>query len=988
MKKQILPSKCCLSKLSIDYKHEIHSNQTSFYFFLAFLPPTKLRYTSLPVDTSQGRQMNLPWKSSKGDGGQLSNKFSNTKSTSSKHKMDKYFSIDDNRECIAMFFRFINDEVKKVHLKGIILFCIENDINWLVTLSEGSQYIVPKLLEQCSPDCIVYMDSYAMTKLARGVLKPMSAILGGQLKLEGDTNIFGEFSSILRSSVKAMMEHNKTNFNLDVSILKTYSQADDEKTKNHGGGGGGGGGSGSRHTEYVIRSIDRIGGNYWETPHRFSDFVNFRKILKDSGYLNLPDLPRKHIIQSSISPNVVRRRMEDLALFLQLVIIQIGSSEPHVVNFLGAYLSSNIQTTILQEHHDDHDMVSPGGIGDTDDRGEGGGNGEDIDRFPSSIDETLKMKHALKVAQEHVEYYVHEIQRKPSISSVPFYSGSFSVDHNHTSAMINDTTKSTISARDGLTSQLSSTLNYSSLSISSSSNSGRTNIVRNEIFQLKKRIESLESGSGDGKSYSSSMASLFLHLLPRVTLWGTILSLILGITIPLLLSSSQRIIMNYSHFFESGVTLFLLLRTFSAVVTYLFSCIMILFIVSMPYSRLAAAVGLGIYLLYPLLSPFLLMLLEIFHLLIHGDSVSLFSSSTPLCGIGVYLADQALCSYSPTRILITSLSFISYQILIRKGSLILLAIWLTSIPINYSIHTMKNFGVKVFPPHPLTTLFKYIMIIERLFTIYTPIATVVSAYIYLTLFLKVFGYATPSLLTGTNNTTTTDSHTNKSFPTSDANHRQFNDSNKNLTASAYHALDRVLAEYVLNEICSLQSIFIKMGQYIASRPDLVSSLWSTTLSKLHDNCPTSSSLYVKTLVETCLTHTKNKDEKYSTRHKIYYQKKKLRSLDELFESFDMKPIASGCIGQYHQATMIIDQQLYDVIVKVQHPTIETLFDIDMSALKAIVTVATKFYSKWTVSLLTHTAFLPSLSHSLCLSPLSVSLYLSFSSLLSFLHSSP
>jgi predicted unusual protein kinase regulating ubiquinone biosynthesis (AarF/ABC1/UbiB family) len=271
---------------------------------------------------------------------------------------------------------------------------------------------------------------------------------------------------------------------------------------------------------------------------------------------------------------------------------------------------------------------------------------------------------------------------------------------------------------------------------------------------------------------------------------------------------------------------------------------------------------------------------------------------------------------------------------------------LASIPINYSIHTMKNFGVKVFPPHPLTSLFKYIMIIERLFTIYTPIATVVSAYIYLTLFLKVFGYATPSLLTGTNTATSGSTKTSKA--SSDSNQRQFNDSNKNLTASAYHALDRVLAEYVLTEICSLQSIFIKMGQYVASRPDLVSSLWATTLSQLHDNCPISSSLYVKTIVETCLTLTKNKDDSQTRQKKLSYQKKKLRSLDELFESFDMKPIASGCIAQYHQATMVIDQQLYEVVVKVQHPTIETLFEIDMSALKAIVTIATKFYSKWTV----------------------------------------
>jgi hypothetical protein len=900
--------------------------------------------------------------------------------------LDRLFSIDDNRECIAMFFKFLNNEILKQQKEegqnkegegqvqenghhrhgyhGVTLFCIENDINYLLT-SNGCQYIVTQLIEQLTspPHCVVIMDSYIMTKLARGLLKPMSAILGGQLKIEGDIKVFGELTPLLRASVKAMMEHNKTNFNLDVSILRTYVKSDDGN---------------NRHTEYVIRSIDRIGGNYWETPHRFSDFIQFRKVLKDSGFQNLPDLPRKHLIHSSVHPTVVRRRMEDLALFLQLIIIQIGSSDPHVVNFLGAYLSGTTQTisqltipsSLKKSGDTNHDNSSTGenedemGDGDDDDN-------ESFHNGLSSVDDALKMKHALKVAQEHAEFYVHETHRKPSIVSSSFYSASFSLE-NHSKSV-----DKTSTAGVGYPVNLASTLTYSSPSPSTANNS-RTNTVRDEIFQLKRRIDTLESQAGDGKSLSSYLASSCLHFIPRVTLWGTIFSLVLGFALPLLLSSSNRISVSFSHLREDFTLIaiaYILSSSMLSILTYLFSFVMITFIISMPYSRLAATVSIVLYLLSPLLSPSLSLLFQIINNLLQAD-LPVHHSSPQLCGIGVYLPDQDLCSYSPTRIILTSSCFILLQIIRRNGFIELLLSWLISIPINYSLHTMKNFGVKVFPSHPLTSLLKYIMIIERLFTIYTPIATVVSAYIYLTIFLKLFGYAAPSLISGTTNSSSQTS----TFP--DKKQRQFNDSNRNLTSSAYHALDRVLAEYVLNEICSLQSIFIKLGQYVAGRPDLVSSLWSDILSKLHDSCPVSSSLYIKTIVETCLTATKTRDEKLcshssdSSKPKLYYQKKKLRSLDELFESFEMKPIVSGCIAQYHQATMIIDGQLYEVVVKVQHPTIETLFEIDMSALTTIVTIATKFYSKWKVS---YSLSLLCLSpHVLPLSSFSLLCYLSLS----------
>lgn len=159
--------------------------------------------------------MNLPWKSN-----DIKHKKYSSSSSLYKNKNEIFFSLEDNRECITIFFKYVNEECKKSENKRKFLFCISQDINWIVNLNEGAEFILLKSLEkqQILFDCVITIDSYSMTKLARGVLKPMSAILGGQLKIDGNTDTFGELTPVLKSSVKLMMEYNKTNFNLDVSF--------------------------------------------------------------------------------------------------------------------------------------------------------------------------------------------------------------------------------------------------------------------------------------------------------------------------------------------------------------------------------------------------------------------------------------------------------------------------------------------------------------------------------------------------------------------------------------------------------------------------------------------------------------------------------------------------------------------------------------------------------------------------------------------------
>jgi len=174
--------------------------------------------------------------------------------------------------------------------------------------------------------------------------------------------------------------------------------------------------------------------------------------------------------------------------------------------------------------------------------------------------------------------------------------------------------------------------------------------------------------------------------------------------------------------------------------------------------------------------------------------------------------------------------------------------------------------------------------------------------------------------------------------------------------SVYTALDSVMAPFIAYEIGQLRSIFVKFAQYLGARSDVVSSVWTDSLSKLQDACPNSSAEYV--------------------RHVIESEFKK--PLEELFVSFDMQPIASASIAQVHTATIsrssgldlfnqISDHNATDpnfdmhhtnhsikrddsgslaVIVKVQHEDVKEIMTADMVIAIHIAKIATRFDSRW------------------------------------------
>lgn len=123
----------------------------------------------------------------------------------------------------------------------------------------------------------------------------------------------------------------------------------------------------------------------------------------------------------------------------------------------------------------------------------------------------------------------------------------------------------------------------------------------------------------------------------------------------------------------------------------------------------------------------------------------------------------------------------------------------------------------------------------------------------------------------------------------------------------YAKADTWLAPWVCRRFVSLRSVFVKFGQYIGGRTDMVPPDWASSLSLLHDQLPPCPPSYV--------------------RQAITVQFKK--SFSTLFSSFDFSPLASASVAQVHRATLRGSGQ--EVVVKVQHQGIEALMNNDMKA---------------------------------------------------------
>lgn len=105
--------------------------------------------------------------------------------------------------------------------------------------------------------------------------------------------------------------------------------------------------------------------------------------------------------------------------------------------------------------------------------------------------------------------------------------------------------------------------------------------------------------------------------------------------------------------------------------------------------------------------------------------------------------------------------------------------------------------------------------------------------------------------------------------------------------------------------------FIKIGQILSTRPDILPTAYTAELSKLQDSVP---------------------PEKFEDINEVF-SKEFNESLDDAFMYFDEHPLASASIAQVHEA-ITMDGKL--VIVKIQRPEIREKMQLDISILLRIV----------------------------------------------------
>lgn len=123
------------------------------------------------------------------------------------------------------------------------------------------------------------------------------------------------------------------------------------------------------------------------------------------------------------------------------------------------------------------------------------------------------------------------------------------------------------------------------------------------------------------------------------------------------------------------------------------------------------------------------------------------------------------------------------------------------------------------------------------------------------------------------------------------------------------------AKKALKAFIELGPSYIKLGQWLSSRADLLPLPYLDELSKLQDEVPPADFSKVKPIIES-----------------------ELGKIENIFESFNTSALSGASLGQVYLAKYANR----DVIIKISRPNIEEVIENDIYILKKILPLATKF----------------------------------------------
>ena len=137
---------------------------------------------------------------------------------------------------------------------------------------------------------------------------------------------------------------------------------------------------------------------------------------------------------------------------------------------------------------------------------------------------------------------------------------------------------------------------------------------------------------------------------------------------------------------------------------------------------------------------------------------------------------------------------------------------------------------------------------------------------------------------------------------------------KSLSGQAHRDAPHSQAEHLRTVLEELGTTFIKLGQIVSTRPDLLPPEYQQELAKLQDAAPPVDAKTIQQVIE---------DELGA-------------SVSTLFASFDPNPIAAASIGQAHAATLADGTE---VIVKVRRPGVMEQVEEDLEILLNLASAA-------------------------------------------------
>ena len=151
-----------------------------------------------------------------------------------------------------------------------------------------------------------------------------------------------------------------------------------------------------------------------------------------------------------------------------------------------------------------------------------------------------------------------------------------------------------------------------------------------------------------------------------------------------------------------------------------------------------------------------------------------------------------------------------------------------------------------------------------------------------------------------------------------------------------------MGQVFANGLLQLGPLYIKMGQILSCRQNLLPKEWYKAMERLQDQVPALTGTKAQQLAYAIWSANQSNDSDMTnitiTSNHISTNKS---SFDEIFTNVDWNPIAAASLGQVHVATLRATGER--VALKLQRPNLRSIYDNDLRLLQKIAAVVDRFF---------------------------------------------